>query len=73
MKDARLARLQSIEVNAWRNYQEARRKAQEKRTASRLDAVIEAGAKWERNNHALHDYLERLEYAKRRELWPVYA
>lgn len=58
MLDTRLERLKSIEANAWRNYQEARRKAQEKRNAARLDAVIETGEKWSKHNHALHYYIE---------------
>lgn len=73
MIDPKLERLKDREANAWRNYQEARRKMHERRSASRTLAAIDTGAKWQYHNDALHGYLGRLDYAKRAELWPVYA
>lgn len=73
MTDAKLARLKDRETNAWRNYQEARRKMHERRSASRTLAVVDLGAKWSYHNDALHGYLNGLDYGKRAELWPAYV
>lgn len=73
MPDAKLKRLKDREANAWRNYQEARRKMHERRSASRTAAVVDLGAKWSYHNDALHGYLSSLGYDKRAELWPIYA
>jgi hypothetical protein len=52
--EARIARLQIRERSAWEAYRTARAKAEKTRNAGTLQAVIDAGDRWQHLNNELH-------------------